>query len=168
MKLIPLSQHSKKNKGKYFAKVDDEDYELLNAYQWTAHHFRNGIYATRNQRINGKRKTILMHRVILNLYYSINQGDHIDRDTLNNQRANLRSANNRENCFNRAGKKNTTSKYKGVYKYTRGNCIRWCASINYGGKCLFHGYFKNEDEAALAYNKKAAEMFGEFAFVNII
>ena len=34
------------------------------------------------------------------------------------------------------------------------------------GKCFFLGYFVDEVEAARAYDRKAVELFGEFARLN--
>jgi group I intron endonuclease len=61
-------------------------------------------------------------------------------------------------------KKNTTSKYVGVNK--RNN--KWRSRIHYKNKEIYLGYFFTEIEAAIAYNKKAVELFGENAKLNII
>ncbi len=42
------------------------------------------------------------------------------------------------------------------------------ARVNYNNKNIYIGSYKNPEEAALAYNKKASELFGEFAYQNII
>jgi hypothetical protein len=42
------------------------------------------------------------------------------------------------------------------------------ASINKDGKCFYLGVFTNQEEAALAYNKAAIQLHGEFACLNII
>lgn len=58
-----------------------------------------------------------------------------------------------------------TSKYKGV-SYCRNRKLSYKASIEKYGKTYFLGYFITEKEAALAYNAKAKELFGEFAKLN--
>jgi hypothetical protein len=87
--------------------------------------------------------------------------DHINRDKLDNRKFNLRVCDSRENNRNR---KQTKGKYKGVYRSENG----WIAQITAGEKRLHIGSFDTEEEAALAYNEKAVELHGEFAFQNIV
>jgi hypothetical protein len=54
----------------------------------------------------------------------------------------------------------------GVSWYTR--IGKWTAQIQKNKKKIFMGYFENEHEAAIAYNVKAVELFGEFANLNKI
>ena len=164
MKQIQLTQ------GK-FALVDDEDYEWLSKYNWYVKQVEktNKYYAVRCFRINGKKKNVLMHRDIFHL----NVGDkilvdHKDRNGLNNQRFNLRFCNYNDNARNRSSiSKSKTSKYRGVSWIKESN--KWRASIRNPNKKSQHiGLFLNEKDAAIAYNKKAINLFGEFANPNII
>src|SRR3989304_2105986 len=108
MKEIQLSQ------GKV-ALVDDEDFEMLNRYKWSAMRGANTYYAYTHIILeSGKRTSIAMHRVIMQTPVGY-ETDHRDRNGLNNQRFNLRIC--------------THSK----------------------------------DEAILARNSRAKELFGEFA-----
>ena len=68
----------------------------------------------------------------------------------------------------RRGKKHTkaTSSYLGVSWFKRDS--NWRAWLKYNGKQLHLGYFSSEKEAALDYNKKAVELFGEFARLNVV
>ena len=89
--------------------------------------------------------------------------DHINRNGLDNTRKNLRICTRSENLMNsKKPELNSTSKYKGVNKC--GNS--WRAEIRLNRKGFYLGKFKTEKEAALAYNKKAIELFGEFARLN--
>jgi hypothetical protein len=93
--------------------------------------------------------------------------DHKDRNGLNNQKENLRICDYSKNAQN--SKRNPiygSSNYKGVYLYKRTNKYR--ANIKLKGKRIYLGYFDSDKEAALAYNKKAIELFGEYACLNII
>ncbi len=63
-------------------------------------------------------------------------------------------------------RKNCTSIYVGVY-YIKDR-KKWTAKISYCNKKFYLGRFSNEIEAAMAYNKKAIELFGENAKLNII
>ncbi len=57
-----------------------------------------------------------------------------------------------------------SSKYKGVHWSNTHN--KWVAQIQYKGKQTYLGLFKKEDDAAISYNVKATELFGEFAHLN--
>ncbi len=111
-------------------------------------------------------KTYIVSRVIFLWHkgYLPKVVDHKDRNTINDRIENLRPATDSENCKNRRGLKNASSKYKGVNldggKY-------WRAIIKAGDKKINLGNFKTEKEAAIAYNNAAQLHFGEFAYLNI-
>lgn len=110
-----------------------------------------------------KGSMILLHHVILErvLGRALVEGeyaDHVDGDTLNNRRSNLRVANIFENAQNRRVYKNSTSQIKGVYP-CKG---KWRAAIQAFGKRKHLGYFENPELAKAAYDKAAQELFGEF------
>ena len=91
--------------------------------------------------------------------------DHIDRNKLNNHLSNLRWCTREENQHNRSKqKKDTTSVYKGVYFDKKAN--KWRAQIKHNGQQIHIGYFLDESEAGRAYDRKANELFGEFANLN--
>ena len=66
--------------------------------------------------------------------------------------------------MNRKSDRNTSSQYKGVSYFKQTN--KWISYITYNNKRIHLGLFKNELKAAIAYNKKAIELFGEFAYLN--
>jgi hypothetical protein len=161
MKKIKLTQ------GKW-ALVSDEDYEYLNQWKWYAGKCNSNIfYAARgSSRINGKRKTVRMHRVIAERI-GIKNPDHRDRDGLNNQRNNLREATLTQQKANRRNNfKNNTSEYKGVYWDKKAK--KWRAYICINKKCIYLGLFINIKDAARVYNMAAIKHFGEFAVLNKI
>lgn len=158
MKLIPLTQ------GK-FAKVDDEDYEWLMQFKWQASLERGIWYAvsgfSNKEKGSGK---LRMHRLILGLTDRYELGDHIDHDGLNNQRNNLRNSNHSTNAMNK--RKKTGLEYKGVcISRIRGH-IYYRSFIMINGQSSYLGNFKTAMEAAKTYDKKALELFGEFAKLN--
>ena len=159
MRKIKLSQ------GK-FALVDDADFDWLSKWKWYAAKGRNTWYAGRNVRIPGsKRRTSLrMHRFILGITTTLACGDHINGNGLDNCRSNIRRATHAQNSRNQKIRTNGASKFKGVARNKLAN--KWIAQIKFEYKNIGLGYFKSEIKAARAYNKKAKELFGEFAKLN--
>lgn len=62
----------------------------------------------------------------------------------------------------RKTRRKTSSRYKGVTRKLN----RWQSVITRYGKAHYLGWFPCEEDAALAYDKKARELFGKFAFCN--
>jgi len=155
----------KLTKGKV-ALVDDEDFEELNKVKWCTVKGKNTYYAVRGVRVAELKKNIgfKMHRVVLGLTDSKIFVDHIDGNGLNNQKSNLRPSSLSENRRNSKANKTGTSIYKGVCWNTESK--KWRSKITFNGKTIFIGYFLNEEECAKAYDKKAKELFGEFAYLN--
>lgn len=160
MKYIPLTQG-------YVAMVDDEDYERVAQFKWHAKVTKTPhqvlIYARRNETTEtGKQKSISMHRFIVGV--GDRHVDHKDTNGLNNQRYNLRKASESQNGGNRR-KGIASSVYKGVRLDKRTG--RWEAKVRKSGVLHYLGMFKDEVDAATAYNFKAFELFEEFARLNI-
>jgi hypothetical protein len=82
------------------AKVDLEDFDALNRPRWTAVKMTNGFYAQTSKQRNGVRTFPRMHRVIIGALPG-QIVDHINGDTLDNRRANLRFCSKTENGQNR-------------------------------------------------------------------
>ncbi len=91
--------------------------------------------------------------------------EHKNHNTLDNRRRNLRNATRAQNMWNRK-KTCGSSKYKGVY--FRPPYKKWRAAIYFNNKRISVGYFAKEEDAARAYNKRAKQLFGKFACLNII
>lgn len=151
-----------KTYGQKIVFVDDKDYDYLSQFNWSLLKDENTFYASRRC---GK-KRLKMHREILGISDSDIKIDHRDLNGLNNQRGNLRIATNSQNNRNRRPYKNSSSKYLGVT--WRKDSTAWEASIKSDGKNKYLGHFKTEEDAALAYNKAAKEVHGEFANLNNI
>ncbi len=160
MKHISLTQ------GQY-ALVSNHDYIWLNQHKWYAlKDHRGNFYAVRASYMgNNKQHQIKMHRQILELERGDKQeGDHINHNTLDNRRSNLRICTRSQNQMNRKPSQNTSSKYKGVTWDKKAK--KWKVHIVIIGKLKHLGYFHNEIFAAGVYDKAAIREFGEFAHLN--
>lgn len=156
------------------ALVDDADFEALSRFKWSADQFGEIFYARTKMSISGKSRWVRMHRFLLNPP-SWAVVDHRDRNGLNNQRSNLRACTVKENNANRSAR--GVSKYKGVCRtqirrLNKSGELKvydyWQASIQVDNKSKVLGRFKQEDDAAKAYNEAALEKYGEFANLNEI
>jgi len=142
--------------------VDDEDYEYLSQFNWKN---KKG-YAVRTVFIDRVRQyEITMSRELMGLdANNALQVDHINRNTLDNRKCNLRICTNAENAMNRGVPKNNTSGYKGVTWIARNN--RWRSLIIINRKRKYLGYFESKIDAAIAYDIAALSHRGEFAYLN--
>jgi hypothetical protein len=149
-----------------YAIVDAEDYERLSKYKWYANGAKGHLYAARRTRKQeGTRyRFIYMHQEVIKVAAG-EVCDHINHNGLDNRKANLRPASRAENVFHRKKySKTSRSKYKGItWKNTS---KKWQAQIGVNGKKIFLGYFRDEFEAAKAYDKAARKYHGEFAALN--
>ncbi len=159
MRKIPLTRGE-------FALVDDEDFEMLNAFKWHCLYCGSGTrkipYAKRSDYSSGKQIGISMHRVILGAASEL--VDHIDGNGLNNQKSNLRLCTHAQNLMNQ--RKQRFDHFKGVRFHKKDK--RWQAYIVKDKRMIHLGSFDFSIDAAIAYNEAAKRLFGEFANLNQI
>lgn len=146
-----------------FALVDRDSVPKLGRLKWQAHwypgsrtHYAKQTYIDND----GRKRSRFMHRMLLDAGPG-SHIDHINHNGLDNRLCNIRLCTPFENARNTRGHK---PGYKGVSYSTKKRA--WIASITVHGKFNFIGHFNSALDAALAYNAKAKEYFGEFAFLN--
>lgn len=165
--------NGKRGQGKY-AVVDAADYtDEIAEHSWTL--IGSGyaitwmslkeVCAHCGSRVSKRRgRIVYLHKLILKTPEGT-MTDHINRNRLDNRRSNLRLATHQQNALNRSKRTWTgvTSRYIGVgWQKTK---KRWIAQIWVGKKSTYLGSFKNEEEAARAYDS-AARARSEFAKLN--
>lgn len=147
-KVVPLTQ------GQY-ALVDEEDYERVMQHNWCTVKGDSTYYA--ENIVLGR-----MHRFIMGVTDKDIFLDHKNNCGLDNRKTNLRKATKQQNSFN-VKKRKGLNRYKGVTAIPRG---KFKARITLCYHNYHIGYFDTEEEAARAYDMKAKELFGEFAWLN--
>lgn len=159
MKTLKLTQNQ-------IVLIDDMDYEMLNQFKWcfALRGDKKTGYAVRRTSKEDGRKLIPMHRLIMNAPKGM-EVDHINRNTLDNRRSNLRLVTRSENLMNRGLLKSNTSNVKGVSWHKHHQ--KWIVRIQAYRKPIFIGYFKDVENAKKAYAKAAKKYHGEFVGGNL-
>jgi len=160
MKKIPLT-HNK------YALIDEEDYHLVKNYAWTASSSRNVRYYARTfiKSEDGSKKStsLFLQHLIVGFPPSGKRLFFKDGDPLNCQKSNIEFV-----TFGQAShshyQKNKLC--KNAKENFRGVTVSYIARIGYNNKSIVLGTFDSELEAAIAYNQKAIELFGEKAVLN--
>ena len=155
-KRIPLT-HGK------FALVDDEDFAMLNQWVWHVRGQKNVLYAARSGRVSEGEKYFQMHEMLIERKAGM-VIDHINGDGLDNRKSNLRLCTNQENTRNRGANKNNKIGYKGVSFLNKFQ--KYLAQISVRRRNYYLGLHEDPAEAARAYDAKARELFGDFAYLN--
>lgn len=145
-----------------FFEIDDEDYEKIKPYKWSAKVEKGLTVAIRSTKL--KDNTFLyLNRFLMGVTDPSVLVDHEDRNVYNNKKENLRICSKLENNRNVASKRGM-SKYKGVSFSKHHN--KWRSRIKINGKTFESKSHDTEIAAALHYNKLAKKYFGEFAYLN--
>jgi AP2 domain/HNH endonuclease len=147
--------------------VDRDDFEWLNQWKWQAEFCPNtsGFYAVRGIKDEaGKPGTARMHRLIIGAQPG-QIVDHVDRNSLNNTRANLRIVTAEQNSVNcRLLKRHNTSGFRGVSWDKRDKL--WRAALSVNRRTIYLGGFKTPEAAAAAYDAAAKKQHGGFSPLN--
>lgn len=162
--------------GEFNVTIDEEDWPKVKEYKWHIQKHGNLFYVQHSiadySGSKVKKSVLILSRLVMGATSKREKVDHINHDTLNNSKSNLRIVTSQQNNFNRMKFKKAASSYKGVHKnitYDNGKRYEyWRSRIRIGGKLLSLGVYKVEKDAAIAYNKAAVKHFGDFACLNQI
>jgi len=140
--------------------VDDEDFNRLNEFVWNA--CQTGVHIIDVQRRISKKRTITLGRQILNCE-SDELVVRINSDELDFRKCNLKAVpKNIAANLTKRSRRNSSSKYRGVFWNKQNK--KWEARLSR----KYLGLFITEDEAAVAWNKAALNLWGEGCYQNII
>lgn len=144
--------------------IDEEDLHFIQNHKYR---YNEDGYLIRSQPRLGRRNrgTYRLHREIMGVYDS-RIVDHINGNRNDNRKCNLRVVDTYQSSWNTSAQKNSTSKYKGV-SWDKDR-KKWLARIYHLGKTYHIGRYNTENDAAIAYNNKARELFGEYARLNCV
>jgi hypothetical protein len=163
--------------------VDDEDYEILSQMSWSscgdgsryAHAFVPGrmkpILAQKygwKPNPTSKKQKVIMHRLIMLPYLEAGSShdaiyvDHIDHNTFDNRKSNLRIATISQSSANRRMYSNNSNNLKGITQISK-NCFRAAVEHN---KIIYKAYFSDKIKAAKFYDFLACRYHGQFCHTN--
>ena len=155
-------------------KIDTEDYDKIKDYKWCVAYMKNNKFYVKTNGKRPNRNHIHLHRIITDAKNGF-VVDHINGDTLDNRKKNLRVCLHHENMANRNKssiiyRNPYTSKYKGVSynKKLKKYIVQTGRNMNGVHKTIFLGSFDCEIEAAKKYNEYALKEYGKFAKLNNI
>jgi hypothetical protein len=142
--------------------VDIEDVDRINASSpWRKHRGSQKQYFVHSAP-RPEHKNILLHRYIMSAPDGL-EVDHINGNTLDNRKSNLRICQHKENMRNVKLRRTNRSGYKGVSFDVRRN--KWKARITLNSRENFLGYFETPQGAYGAYCKAVKKYHGEFGRV---
>lgn len=136
----------------YKSLIDLDDVPLVSQTSWIAQVNNTDGSVRAAGVVNGRR--MLLHTLLMNPKKPL-EVDHINHDSLDNRRCNLRVVTHQQNATNRRRFRNNSSGFKGVSKLNG----KWAARIVLGS-------FDSPEDAARSYDKAALELHGEFACLN--
>lgn len=142
------------------ALVDEEDYERVAQFRWSADVIGGKCYAVRWQRReDGTKAKVYMHRLLMDAPKGT-EVDHRDGDGRNNTRGNMRLATHAENGRNRSADRDSSTGIKGI-SWDK-DARKWQAGIGVNGKRIALGRFDTPEAAHAAYAEASKRYHGEF------
>lgn len=134
------------------------DFDIVKKYKWSCTSIRGNKYVVAY--VN--KKYCYLHRLIMNAPKGLFV-DHINHNTLDNRRENLRICTNAQNIQGQKLRKDNKSGVKGVsWDSSR---KKWKSEIQINKKYIDLGSFNCFNEAVKARTKAAKSLFGEYAYM---
>lgn len=140
---------------------DLDDYTLIKEYCWCID--REG-YVSTNLWDDDKKKSIRMHRLIINVSDKKDEIDHINNNKKDNRKCNLRIVTRSQNGMNRGVQSNNKTGVTGVTFYEPYD--KWNSQIALNGKHINLGYFSDFEDAVKARKEAEERYFGEYSYDN--
>lgn len=134
---------------------DVEDYNKIKKYCWMIGN--HGYIRSTDENGNG----ILLHRIIMNAEHDM-KVDHINHNTLDNRKNNLRICSDSENIRNRDVSMYNKIGITGVSWLVARK--KYVSSITVNYKKIHLGYFNNLNEAINARKEAEKKYFGEYSY----
>ena len=155
--------------------VDSEDYPFLNRLKWEVIFKGRNWYAVIRKVVDGSSGRIetsfYMHEFLVDLEnrdcVTFRNGNTLDyrKENLFGVSKSVSTARSKKRLTTHGGKK-PTSRFKGVCRRIKKGRKTWEVRIAQKGKVFYCGSYKTQKEAAMAYNDKARELYGEFGYQN--
>ena len=147
--------YTSKGENFYF---DRDDIRKVVKHTW---HVNSNGYVTTNVSIGHKKqKVVSLHRYIMDEHNPTVFIDHINGNTLDNRKSNLRRVNSAQNSQNHKKLKTNTSGTTGVYWHKNKN--KWESCISVDGKNVYLGLFDSKEEAIEARKEAEEKYYGEY------
>ena len=144
--------------------IDACDMALVGEYKWCAHkEGKAKKYYVRASlsKVNGKRKFLGLHRLIMSVTNPKIKIDHIDMNPLNNRKSNLRLATASQNGYNQTAHLNSKTGVKNISWHKQRN--KYVLYIKMNGKAKHYGYFDTIEEAIAKRDELLPLLHKEFA-----
>jgi len=143
-----------------YALIDSDDVGYAARFDWFADAQRAGFYAKRNRKVPEGMRAVCLQAELMPPPDGM-LVDHVNGNTLDNRRCNLRHATHQQNMQNRKMQSNNASGYRGVAWNKKGKV--WVASIKVSGVQMHLGSFASAEEANIAYRAASALHHGKFS-----
>lgn len=137
--------------------VDNSMYEYLNQFKWFFLSSGTGYAAKQVRKLDGKKTLLLMHHLIIGYPLNRKSVDHINGNSLDNRRSNLRIVSHRQNHQNERSHRN--GRLPGCWMVSKSRNLKkpWGSCYSKNNRNYFIGYFPTEKEAHEAYLKATGD-----------